>query len=102
MPEIRLYNNQESSLQGTGGIRLYEPEARQLIQVTSYEPSLLESTFSQSIKNAEELGIDPLSLKANPKKALSDTWNVLKDSVVNEWKNIKEVSTAEGDIFNPD
>ena len=104
MPEIRLYNNQGSSLQGTGDIRLYEdsPTSRQPIQTTPYKPSLLESTFSQSVKNAQDLGIDPLSLKANPKKAIGDAWNVLKDSVVNEWKNIKDVSTAEGDIFNPD
>ena len=87
---IRLYNDTGSQ---TDAIRLYSD--REPLAPTPYSPSLLEQTFSQSMESAQELGADPLSLKADPKKALGNAWNSIKDSVLAERERL-------GKLFGPE
>lgn len=47
--------------------------------------------FSSTMSTVSELALDPLSLKANPKKAISDYWHGIKDTVVKagvDWANV--------------
>jgi hypothetical protein len=46
--------------------------------------------FPQTMQTLSELQIDPLSLKADPKKAIGNAWNALKGSVVEEGQRIKD------------
>lgn len=49
-----------------------------------------------TMKTLSELQIDPLTLKANPKKAVLDYWNGIKDSVVSAGEDLRSVFTTPG------
>lgn len=44
-----------------------------------------------TLKTVNEINIDPLSLKADPKKAIGDYWNGIKDSVIGAANNLTDV-----------
>lgn len=60
-----------------------------------------ERLFPSTAQTVRELGVDPLSLKADPKKALSDAWNGLKTTVQNQTQNYRDMfeePTAAGKV----
>lgn len=50
----------------------------------------VEQTFPGTIKTFSEFGVDPLSLKSNPKKALSDAWDTIKTTFQQEMPKIND------------
>ena len=50
--------------------------------------------FVQTTQQVKDLGIDPLNFKSDPKKAISDAWDSIKNSVTDEKKRIETFFTA--------
>jgi hypothetical protein len=54
------------------------------------------NAFPGTNQTLADLQMDPLSIKANPAKAITDYWHGIKDSVLAEGENIKQIFTGKG------
>jgi len=57
--------------------------------------TFLERTFPSAKEILEEFKMDPLSLRENPKEAISSAWNSLKESVAQSAPKISKLFTEE-------
>jgi len=84
------------SPQSNGGIysTFLQETGNQGIESPAPSPSFGQNfgeNYPGTTQGLADLQIDPLSLKANPMKAIGDAWNALKGAVVNEGKNIYDL-----------
>src|SRR3990167_9742582 len=85
------------STPGTGS-RLNLLLGKEVLPTIPEKETFLAKTFPSTAEILEELKIAPLSLRANPKEAISSAWNTIKETVkssIYELKDFFQISTQE-------
>lgn len=64
-------------------------QEQQAVNTSTNFVNAVKNAFPNTINDIQQLGVDPLSLHANPTKAISDAWNTLSNTVKQEAPKIK-------------